>query len=800
MGLTEAVLRHPKLVIALLAISALGFGAGLTRLTTDTDVTRDLPQDLEAKRVYDRIDELFPSKEVVVVGVVGEDLFSVESIARLDRLAKRIEALPDVQSVLGPTTARIISAIPDGMQVKAAADPLPATPEEARAFRDRLLAQPLFKGTVVSADGKAMAMLVMVKAGMREADCAEKLIKLAADPAASEGLTLLVTGRPAATYWSKVIMGRDMGVLSSVALLVIVALLLAVFRSARGVILPVVVVVTSVIWSLGLMGYVGVPITHSTEILPILLIAVGVADSIHILKGFYSRARETSDAHAAVRATMQDLNRPVMLTSVTTALGFLALNSSGVDSIMTLGFFTAFGVMAAMLFSLTFLPAALAVLPLPKGRPGSESSGQRFVVFERLAGSYAHALVAHKGKFGLGIAAIVALAIVGATRVPVEFSNITNFRSDHPFRVATEQVNAHFASATSLSIVVEGGEPDAIKDPEILAKMDALEGFLREQPHVGSIQSITGFIKQMNRVLNGDTPEDFALPPKLARVKSTELVEENGVEVEREVEVEVPGRELVAQYLALYEMSGKPEDFANAVTYDYSTARINVLVDSDRSSVITDLHNAISGFIAERFGGLKVQLTGMAELIRAVNDLVIRGQAWSILTSLLLVFVVTAFVFRSFVLGLFSTLPLFFSLFLNFGTMGLSGIALNIMTMATSSIAVGVGVDYAIHFVHRYESERRAGLDYSEAAVATMRASGVAIFVNALTVASGFFALFFSEFRGVAHMGLLIALTMVTSAFAALTVLPVMFAGLRPKAFKGPEPETSAVQTELQGG
>jgi predicted RND superfamily exporter protein len=176
----------------------------------------------------------------------------------------------------------------------------------------------------------------------------------------------------------------------------------------------------------------------------------------------------------------------------------------------------------------------------------------------------------------------------------------------------------------------------------------------------------------------------------------------------------------------------------------------------------------------------------MAELIRAVNDMVVRGQAWSILTSLLLVFLVTALIFRSPVLGLFSTLPLFFSLFLNFGTMGLTHMALNVMTMATSSVAVGVGIDYAIHFVHRYQLERRRGASYEEAAHATLRSSGVAIAVNAATVALGFAALGLSAFKGVAHMGILISLTMVTSAFAALTILPVLFILLRPRAFAGP--------------
>lgn len=796
-GLTDLVLRRPWAFVLATVVSAAFFGYGMRYLSADTDVTRDLPQHIPAKALYDRIDELFPSKEVVIVGLEGDDLFTADGFAKMDRLTRAMEAMKGVQSVMSPTNARLISAVDGGMEVRPAADPLPKTAEEAKAVEARLYDQPMFVGSLLAQDRKAVATLVFIKAAAREADVAEQLVALAGDPARNEGLTLHVTGRAAATYWAKILMGRDMGMLSSAALLVVMILLVVTFRSFRGVLLPVGVVTVSVVWTLGLMGYLGVPISHSTEVLPILLVAIGVADGIHILKGYYARARGSDDRVAVVRETMRDLNRPVILTSVTTMVGFVALATSGIESIGLLGYFTAFGVLAALGFSLTFIPAALVLLKLPKKKAAASSEGAgRFVLLERMAAGYAAFLVRRRVAVGVGILGVIALAIVGAFRVPVEFSNIDNFRKDHPFRVDTEAVNRHFASSTSLSVVVEG-EPGAMKDPAVLAKMDALEQWLRGRPHVGSVQSLVGFVKQMNRVMHDDRPEAYRLPGETETETGTEWVEEDGEEVERPVTFQVKGQDLVAQYLALYEMSGKPDDFANLVTYDYGTGRMSVFLDSDRASVLTEMHDGIRGFIAEHFGGLKAELTGMAELMRAVNEMVVRGQAWSIATSLLLVLVVTALMFRSLSLGAFATLPLFFSLFLNFGVMGLTGIALNVMTMATSSVAVGVGIDYAIHFVHRYQSDRLAGLDYGEAALSTMRSSGVAILLNAVTVALGFAALGFSEFSGVRHMGLLIALTMLTSAFAALTILPVLFVLARPKAFGAPSEEPPAAGLEV---
>jgi len=781
---TRHVVDRPWLVIWLMLGLTGVFLHGLVHIEADTDPLRDLPEHLPAKVLYDRIDELFPAKEMVVIGLVGEDLFSVGTIARLDRLTRRIEELEGVESVLSPTNARIITAEGDLMKVREAAEPLPRTPEEAKEFRRRLTSQRLYSGTIVSPDGKAMLVIVFVKAGYPQEKVAERLIHLAADKSECEGLELQVIGQPAALYWSRVILGRDMSLLTSIALLVVIGLLAFIFRSARGVLLPLGVVTCATVWTLGLMSYLGIPISHSTEVLPVLLIAIGVADGIHILREYYRHAREWYDRKRVVLETMADLNRPVVLTSITTSAGFIALDTSGIKSLMMLGLFAAFGVLSAMVFSVSFIPAVLSLLPLPRGK--RRSGRAPFSRLENILGRYAAVLAGHKGSVLAGIGLLVLLAVYGATKVRVEMSNLSFFHSDNPFRVATETINRHFAVASNLLVVVEGGESDAVKDPAALHKMDSLERYMLEQPQVGAVQSITGFIKQMNQVMHGGDPAQFRLPREVERETVTETVEENGTEVERQVTFEVPGRDLVAQYLALYEMSGKPDDFANLVTYDYSTAKINVFLNTDRSSELSGLVRNIRGFIAAHFGRLKAELTGMAELTRVLNEMVVKGQAWSILTSLLLVFLVSSLVFRSPALGLFATLPLFFCLFLNFGVMGFGGINLNVMTMVTSCIAIGVGIDYAIHFVHRYQKERLKGLGYDEAAVSTMRTSGLAILLNAVTVAAGFSALTFSQITAVQQMGFLIALTMFTSAFAAVTILPALFVMTRPRVFRSP--------------
>jgi len=778
--MTEPVLRHPRAVIVVVTILTLALGYGMRFMTTDTDVTRVLPDHIPAKALYDRVGLLFPSKEAVVIGIEDNDLFAPERLVRLHRLTERLEKLSKIDSVLSPTNARVLTAVPGGIEAKPASDVLPQTLKDAEALRARLYDQPLLVDALLARDGHAVVILVFIKTGVREADAARDIVELAGDPARNEGFTLHVTGRPASAYWSRKVMGRDMGVLTSAALAVIVLLLFVTFRSLRGVLLPLAVVIGAVCWTLGLMGYLGVPFTHSIEVLPILLLAIGIADSVHILKSYTGLARGATRRDDVVRATMTDLSRPVILTSLTTIAGFLALDTSGIVSIQTLGWLTAFGIFAALVLSLTFLPAVLTLLPLPRYRRVDNAS-QDTGPLERIALRYGAFLNRNTRVVGIVIIVVVVASAVGATFVRVEFSTLSNYRPDHPFRLASDTVNRHFASSTSLTIIVEGGAPDALKEPALLRKMDELVGWLRAQPHVGAVQSIVDYVKQIHRALHGGNPAAYRLPTDREWETGTELARAGGREIAREVRFEVSGRDLVGQYLALYELGGRPDDLANVVTPDYATARVNVFIDTDRSSVIGSLRERVRDYIATL--GLRAELTGMAELLRAVNDLVVYGQAWSIAVSLLLVFGMTALLFRSVALGVFCAIPVCFSLFTNFGIMGFFGIPLNVETMATSAIAVGVGVDYAIHYVHRYQKVVARGLDYAPAAIETLRDSGVSVFLNAAVVASGFFILLLSAFKGVQYLGLLIGLTMVTSAFAALTVLPVIFMLWRPKAF-----------------
>lgn len=787
--ISDISIRHPWLALLVALVLTVAMSTGLKNLEVDPDVLRDLPDEMPEKQLYDRVGEMFPSKEMIFVGLEHPRLWSPEALRQVERLTTAVEALPVVQQVVSPTNATVVVGTAEGMEIRAAAEPFPATEQQAQDFRDFLREQPSLSGLVVSEDGAVAAMMIFLQANLQvtESQAAGQVLEALETTLAAEdedqALTIFPAGRPVTTWLSSKTIGKETGMLTSTALLLMIVLLGALFANFRGVLLPVGVVVGATLWTMGAMGWSGIAMTHSTEALPIMLIAIGVADGVHIVQAFMVRVR-SQERRAAVIATMDDLHWPVIMTSVTSAVGFLALNTSGVRSIMILGGLTAFGIAVALLFSLSFVPALLVLLPTPKGNREKQADPTPSRL-QRVLMAWGDWLVRNKLVATMGILLAVALSVWGATKVEVETSVTENFPKDHPIRESGAFFDEHFAGVTNLQVVFEG-PPGTAKTPEFLSLVQEFQTWVEEQDQVGGSSSIVPMLTSMNRVMHGGDAAWARLPAATETEQGVDYqLDEEGNEIEVPVTREVSGAEVINGYLALLEMSGKPGDLANFVTDDYGSAKVTVFLKSDRKKDLDRVVGSVRGWLDDHrdagIGG-QVEMTGMAVLMLAVNDLITRGQTISIGVSLLLVFLLTAAQFRSATLGICNTLPLFVALFFNFGLMGLLGLDINLMTMGVASMAIGVGVDYGIHFVHRYREDYGAVGEPVAALRHTMSEAGVAIFMNALAVAGGFLVLLLASFHGVKTMGLLISLIMAFSALGALTILPLIFTGLRPRA------------------
>jgi predicted RND superfamily exporter protein len=380
---------------------------------------------------------------------------------------------------------------------------------------------------------------------------------------------------------------------------------------------------------------------------------------------------------------------------------------------------------------------------------------------DRMLAALADAVTgSRRGWVALGVALIAAAAVGGATRVEVSNSLKNQFFESTALRIDERALNAHFGGTSTFYVMVEGKQPDALKNPAVVSAIEDLQRGLAAVPGVGKTESYVDYLRKMNRTFHGDRDE-------FERVPSTEAE--------------------VSNFLFLYSISGNPADFARLIDYRYRRAVVWTFLKSDS----TVLAERLIGVVEARRGaferlGITVGVAGSSPVTVALNRTMVDGKLENIAQIATIIFVASAVVLRSLLGALLVLLPLGLAVLINFAVMGLTGVTLGIGTAAISAMAVGMGADYAIYFLFRLREAYRdrdgaahqpAALDRAvRTAVAT---SGKAICYVAVAISAGYLTLPFSGYY--LHMeGILVPIAMLTSALGALILLPLLIVGFQP--------------------
>ena len=330
------------------------------------------------------------------------------------------------------------------------------------------------------------------------------------------------------------------------------------------------------------------------------------------------------------------------------------------------------------------------------------------------------------------------------------------YQQDEPIWKSTRVLNKNLGGWAGISVVVEGD----IKSPEVMKKIDALEKHLQKNPLVGNTTSIAKVIRKMNEVMNEGDPKFDRIPDK---------------------------RDLIAQYFLLYSMSADPEDFNKIVDFDYKHAQIIAQVKDSGTRAATEVVNYTKAYLAKQQGGPFKLVGGFLDVMANLVEYIVRGQLLSLFLSVIICALLVAILMRSLVAGVISMMPLSVAISLLFGMMGYLGIELNLITAMLSSIMVGVGIDYTIHFLWRYRDERKQNQDPVSAVKTTLTTTGRGIVFNALSVVIGFVVLLISAFFPVRFFGLLVVVSITACMVCALVLLPAVVVVFRPKFL---EPKT----------
>lgn len=772
------IVQHPKtltLISLCLMAALLSFLPGLTK---DTRGDAFIAPDNPALVYREKVKQQFGLADPLVIALVHDDadgIYQTPVLQLVDQLSHEVSLIDNVDPdrILSLATENNITGTADGLDVDPFLDPTPTHPQDGERIKRAIGDFPLYQGKLVARDGQATVIVVEMfdeTQAEHTYHAINDLLKATPTPA---GLSLHLAGEGAVAGFLGSYIDSDASRLNPLAGLIITIIIGIAFRRVAPALLANVIIAASVLITLSMMSASSTPFFVITNALPVILIGISVADAIHIFSHYYELQSQhpERDKIQLVQTSMLEMWRPITLTTLTTMAGFFGLYfASAMPPFKFMGLFTALGVAVAWLFSMVFLPASMAWLK-PK-------VSQRFVELQADARNDLFAtLMTVLGKASLKHSKTVVIIGVllmltggfSASRLIVDEDRIKTFHPSEPIYKADQLINKHLDGSNNLDIVIETPNPEDLFKLENLERIDALQAFALTLAHVNNATSIVDYLKQMNRVLNGGDKSQYQLPK-----------DSNSV----------------AQYFLLYTASSNPTDFEEEIDYDYQVANIRLNIDTAAFTNNRPIIEALDRYILEQFNSdnITATLSGRVTLNHHWIKDIGTSHFTSLAVAIILVWLVSSLLFRSAIAGVLSVLPVASSILLIYSAMAIMDIRLGIGTSMFASVAIGLGVDFAIHtldrirqqFVNFRKFHRTITPEDIDAQILDIfPTTGRALLFNFLAIACGFGVLISSKVVPLNNFGTIVALAVTTSFIASVTLLPALIKVFTPKFIFG---------------
>ena len=746
-GIAKGIVRFRWLIIIGFVAFALFFGSRIPRAEIESDMKAMLPSDMDSRISTDRIDELFGGTDMLMVILKSEDVLNPVTLRRTKEISKGVKRVKGVDKVLSLFELKNIKGEEGAMIVEPAVRRIPQTEKQKEQLRREIMDNDIVYGSVVSEDFTLTAIIALLKSDVSDTVIVKEIQYLVAQNPGQE--EVVFGGLPFTRVQVTKSIQTDFRRLLPFGILIMLVFLFFCFKQLRGVLLPFFVVVMSILFSMGLIPFLGWKIHVITVLAPIMLIAIANDYGIHLIAKYQelNDERNPSSNKELAMQIFSSLSKPVILTGLTTTAGMLCLLGHIIIPSRQLSILASCGILFALAASLLFIPAVVSILPKSKPILFSKSNKKPFlekmlILFGKLVTSRPKAIIAFSVVSALFIS-------VGILFVIVDTDPNNYYPDDHPVAYSGRLINNNLGGAQNISVVFQGD----IKDPRIMNKIDDMEQELSEMPEVGNTTSIARVIRQMSRALNDPEEEGYDKIPD--------------------------SRNAVAQYFELYSMSGDPDDFEKMVDFPYEhallTARLNTASTKKMERVIKRVKQKTEVDPDVKLVG------GFGSILSELAHKIVDGQLLSLGLAIVVIGILLMILFRSVTAGLISAIPLAVSITILFGLMGIFRIELNVSTAMLSAIMIGVGVDYTIHYLWRFREERQNGLDSQEAAKKTLTTTGRGIVFNAFSVIFGFAALLISSFLPVRFFGFLVVVSISSCLLGALMLIPALCVVIKPK-------------------
>lgn len=774
--------------------------AQIPKLTIDTSTEGFLHDNDPTLLDYNDFRAQFGRDELVFIAIESpQGVFQFEFLEKLRALQNEIEDnVPYIDDINGLVNARNTRGEAHQLIVEDLLENWPQSQSELDAIKERAMANPVYRNLLLSEDGTITTIAIRTDAYSSEGVSTEDVMAgFGDDPfaapsddsepeqrefltdrenselvAAVQSITakynaddfrIHVGGSPVVTHALKSAMQENMRRFMGLALLTVALILALLFRRASGVFLPMIVVIMTVLSTLGVMSLLGLAIKIPTQIMPSFLLAVSVGASVHVLAVFYRHLQklQTEEANpmppieakqASIVYALGHSGLAIVMTSLTTAAGLASFANAEVAPIADLGLVAAIGVLISLLYTIVMLPTLLSIIPL-KAQTHQRAT-QRHERMDNLLLGIADFSV-NRRKLVLGISLlIIAVGVAGALQVRFSHKPFEWFPKEHPVREATDFIDQRMRGASTVEVVIDTGEENGLYSPVRLDKLAELQTEInqidRGELFIGKTMAVTDILKEINQALNENRSAYYTIPDD---------------------------RGLIAQEFLLFSNSGS-DDLEDWVDSGFSKARFTAKMPWVDAIYYIDFTKELNQRFSEALDNSDITVTGMATLLGRTMGASIHSMANSYVWAAAIITVMMILLIGDIRIGLISMIPNLTPIILTLGIMGWLDLPLDLFTMLIGSIAIGLAVDDTIHFMHNYRRYHHDTGNVLEAVRSTLLTTGRAMLVTTVVLSIGFFIFTFSTLSNLFNFGILTGATIFFALLADFFLAPALMAQL----------------------
>jgi len=736
------------------------------------------------RATYDRFKEEFGQDQIAMLTIEPPEVFDVGFLEKLRAFHEELEdEVPYLEDITSLVNVRSVYGLQDELIVEDLLEEMPTNDAELEVLRRRVMSTPSYVSSgVISEDGRATTVLIEVAtyssksperdgevdlsgfgdeagvddesrgdAGKRafltgeENTALIEAIHEVIDRYDAPDFKVLAAGGTMLAYELTTEMSRDVPRFFGGGLLVMVIVLFVLFRRTSPVFLCVLVVVPASLSTFGLASLLGIPFSTASQLIPSFLLAVGVGYTVHLLTIFLRALSEYRDREESLEFALRHSGPPILMTALTTATGVLSFLAAEMKPIVEMGLLAALGVLVTLIFSMAFLPALLAIIPLKAERAHETPR------IDALLGSLAANSARHPWAMICGCALLAALAIFSMTLLRVSSNPNSWFPDGHRYRVASDYIADHFGGTSTFEIFIDSGRENGLHEPEMMNRIDSLDSIVADLRASGAqlthTMSVVEIAKETHQALNANDPAFYAIPQE---------------------------RKLLAQEFLLFENGGS-DDLEKMVDSQFSRTHYTIRSSWQDGVDFRRFLDGAEPIFRDAFGAsADVVVTGMSAVmsrtVSATTESMLRSYALALalITPLMIVLI------GSLRAGLVSMVPNLVPILLTLGMMGLTDIPIDMFTLLAGCIAIGLAVDDSIHFIASFRRYLAMGHDPVRAVEETMQSTGRALLFTSIVLTSGFLVLMLSGMLNLQQVGALTAFAITSAFLLDVTVTPAL--------------------------